>query len=86
LLLCSTLPSNSVTISGFADLRQTNFRLPFAGLQPARIVFVAGCAVFEESESIADQLQMSKGHETISSGARLPAWPAPIRSTLREPG
>jgi hypothetical protein len=27
--------------------------------------FVSGCAVFEESESIADQLQMSKGHEKI---------------------
>ena len=45
--------------------------------------FVAGWAVFEESESIADQLQMSKGHEAISSGplACLPPDPPAARFT-----
>jgi hypothetical protein len=67
LYYCSTLPSNSATISGFAILRQTNFRLPFAGAATDSHRFVAGCAVFEESESIADQWQMSKGHDAIVS-------------------
>jgi hypothetical protein len=30
------LPSNSATISGFADLRQTNFRFAFAPAAPAQ--------------------------------------------------
>jgi hypothetical protein len=59
---CSTLPPNSATISGFANLRQTNFRLPFAASRCYRIVFLR-LGRFEESESIADQLQMSKGYD-----------------------
>jgi hypothetical protein len=55
----STLPSNSATIAGFADLRQTNFRSDFRRLH-LRSNPAFGWAVCEESESIADEWQMSK--------------------------
>jgi hypothetical protein len=49
--------------------------------------FVAGWAVFEESESIADQLKMSKGHEKIIFLHDVAgAIPAPTPSTFRMPG
>jgi hypothetical protein len=55
----STLPSNSATIAGFADLRQTNFRSDFRRLQ-LRSILAFDWAVCEETESIADEWQMSK--------------------------
>jgi hypothetical protein len=64
------LPSNSATIAGFADLRQTNFRSDFRRLH-LRSNPAFGWAVCEETESIADEWQMSKssrkdGHDTLA--------------------
>jgi hypothetical protein len=63
----STLPSNSATISGFADLRQTNFR-SFLRRLHLRSIFASGWAVCEESESIADEWQMSKAPRKDADG------------------
>jgi hypothetical protein len=44
-------------------------------------IFVSGWAVFEESESIADQLQMSKGYESIPYRSCPAALPGPAATS-----